>query len=60
MKFNNINKFDIKTFLSPFLSFLPRLPYLPRYNKIYDNAYDKYYYYNKEKFNNINKFNIKI
>ena len=74
MKFNNINKFNIKASLSSFLFFLFRLSHLSRYNKacdkIYvkayvksdktcDNIYDKYYYYNKGKFSNINKFNIK-
>ena len=74
VRFNNINKFNIKASFPPLLSlssYLPRLSYYNKIynkiyikicvktNKIYDNAYDKCYYYNKKKFNNINIFDIK-
>ena len=39
MKFNNINKFNIKTSLSSFLSFIFYLSRLFRYNKICDKCY---------------------
>ena len=74
MRFNNINKLNIKAFLSFFSFFSSYLSHLSYYNKtcdkiydktyikadkICDNAYNKCYYYNKKRFNNINKSNIK-
>ena len=74
MRFNDINKFNIKALFPPFLSLSSYSFYSPRYNraygkacveayakvdKAYDDICDRYYYYNEKRFNNINKFNVK-
>ena len=71
MRFNDINRFNIKAFFTPFLFFLSRLSrYDKAYDKVcveayvktdkvYDNICDKYYYYNEERFSDINKLDIK-